>query len=61
MVINQKVSKIKKFAEVYFVRTNLVRTFFISSIILSQMVTDSSLILPTYLPVLKLHFATLKI
>ena len=60
MVINEMTSKIQIFVEVTFVGTVSIRllfvgTVFVSSIMSSHIITESSIILAMYLPFLQLH------
>ena len=57
MVINKKTSKIQKFfvLEVAFFTKNCSIFVSLASIFLSQVITESSIILAKYLPFLQLH------
>ena len=61
MIINKKTSKIYKFFEILFVGTVFVKTLFVVSIILSQVITELSIILSKYLPFLEIHIAGFQI
>ena len=50
IIINKKASKIYKFVEVHFVRMIFVGIAFLSSLFLSHIITELSIILPAYLP-----------
>ena len=60
-IINKKAIEIKKLVEVLFVGTVFVETIFIVSIVSSHITTESSIMLPKYLPFLQLHGVGFKI
>ena len=55
MVINKKDNKKYKFVKVNFVRMVFLEVFFVVSLVSSHITTESSIILPTYLPFLQLQ------
>ena len=55
MVINKKDNKKYKFVKVNFVRTVFLEVFLVVSLVSSHITTESSIILPTYLPFLQLQ------
>ena len=57
MTINKKASKISKFLEALLVRTLFAGTVFVSLIISLHIMTESSIILSKYLPLLQIHVA----
>ena len=57
MAINEKASKISKFLEALLVRTVFTGIVFVSLIISLHIMTESSIILPKYLPRLQIHLA----
>ena len=61
MVINKNVSKSWKFVEVFFAETVFVWTVFVSSIISLKVITESSIILPKYVPFWQMHLSAFQI
>ena len=61
MITNEKASKIYKFFQLLFVGTVFVKIVFVVSIISSHVITESSIILHTFLPFSQLHIAGLQI
>ena len=63
MVINKKASKIYKFCvlQVIFFSLEFVGTVFVSSLISSHLITESSIILAEYFPFSQLHAAEFQI
>ena len=66
MLINKKAVKLYMFVEVYFVSTTFIEILFFGAVFVSFMfladkTTESSVMLPTYLPFLPLHVAGFQI
>ena len=63
MIINKKASKIQKFCllQVIFFSLKFVGIVFVSSVISSQAITESLIIIAKYFPFLQLHVAGFQI